>query len=157
MKNKYPANNQEPGDQREDSLIEESLSSLKALEIPSGLRDSNRQRIEQVLAEVSKAEVGLRYPWWRRRVVIPLPVAAGFIIAFGLLITGQIAQVNWGDKTTPVRYDKTEVIRKSSPERPAQNQDKLYYHEAGIYVAGIGLVEKEYGHNFFQENSHENN
>lgn len=139
-------------EKRNEELIREFAESSKELKTPEGLRDSNRRYINDVLCSVN-AEKRKTPGWLRKRISVPFPVAAGFLLIFCLQITLSFINLTAYFKTSkPIVSDKKESI--GLLEKPLQN----HYSEQNIYVAGIGFVEKLKNNDaYFKENEYESN
>lgn len=133
---------------RNDALIREFVESSKRLRTPEGLRDSNRRRIEDALHSASTE--GSTPGWLRRRISVPFPVAAGFLLIFCLQLTFQCFNVRTYFKTPKEtashKTDSTGLV-----EKPLQ----LHYSEQTVYVAGMGFAERLKNYAYSKENNYE--
>ncbi len=85
MANKLTPENQGNFEAKEeDSMIKATLSSLKDIKIPPNLRASNQRSIDEALAETCDSSRNKGIFWWHKRISIPLPIAAGFLLVFCL-------------------------------------------------------------------------
>ncbi|MHC4073782.1 MAG: hypothetical protein ACYTGS_17410, partial [Planctomycetota bacterium] len=73
-------------EEKNEGLVREFAESSKQLKPPEGLRDSNRRYIGNVLHSVN-AEKRKISGWLRKRISVPFPVAAGFLLIFCLQLT----------------------------------------------------------------------
>lgn len=135
-------------DERCDDLIRDGLAPLKRVGMPAGARTSTEQRIQAALAGAVASRDGLWRTWWRRRVSVPFPVAAGLVLFAALLGTLQLRQLSY-----QYTVDKPEVA--STPGPAAAQVSRPQYYEEALYVTGLGFVNSERGYRFFEENNHE--
>jgi len=136
---------------RNEALIREFEETSKGLKIPEGLRDSNRKYIKDALYSVN-AEKRKTPGWLKKRVSIPFPVAAGFLVIFCLqLILQSFNLITYFKTSKPTVSDKTDSI--GLLEKSVQP----HYSEQNVYVAGMGFVEKLKNYTYFKENNHEKN
>ena len=158
MENKIPPENRAENKEGTDASIENALSPLRNLKIPPTLRASNKQRIRQALAERAERSERTGFWWWRRRISIPAPVAAGFLIVFCLLALLQLGRTNQPlQATKPSEYKSGKAITDSDTKTTAPKQKQPYYYEKTVYIAGMGFINQERGYQFLQENNYENN
>lgn len=136
---------------KNESLFQDFAESLKNLKIPEGLRESNRRYIEKALH--SKAyENRASKNWWKKRVSIPLPIAAGFL----LLICLQLA-LQFTNLKSYFTVSQTAISDKRQSSIGLSDKTvEPYYSEHGVYVAGIGFIEKSKTYDYFKENDYEN-
>jgi hypothetical protein len=142
--------NDKKEERRNEALIREFAESSKRLRRLEGLRDSNRRCIENALRSpnAEKSAPG----WLSRRVSVPFPVAAGFLLIFCLQLTFQCFNLASHFKTPKeMASDKTDSTRLA--EEPLQ----LHYSEQTIYVAGMGFAERLKNYAYFRENDYEDN
>lgn len=129
----------------EEKLIQKFSESLNKLEVPDKLRESNRNSIRNAMGSVETKAV-----WYRKKLSVPMPIAAGFllVLSFQLLLFGfQISKIN---------IDDIDQAQSNSADQLEPSEDP-YYSEQGVYIAGIGFVEKSQ-HTFCRlENHYENN
>ena len=136
---------------RNEALIREFAESLKELKTPEGLRDSNRRYIRDALGSTS-AERGKTPSWLSKRVSVPFPVAAGFLVLFCLQLALMFFNPADRFKTSePTFSDKTDSV--GLLEEPVQP----HYSERNIYVAGMGFVENVKDYAYLKEKNHESN
>jgi hypothetical protein len=138
-------------EKRNEITIREFAESLKKLKTPEGLRDSNRRYIRDALNTMS-AEKDKTPGWLSKRISVPFPVAAGFLMLFCLQLA--LALFNLGDRfrtSEPPIPDKTDST--GLLEEPAEPQ----YSERDVYVAGMGFVENVKDYAYFKEKDHESN
>jgi len=136
---------------KNESLFQKFAESLKNLKIPEGLRESNRRYIKDALHSTAY-EKRATTSWWRRRVPIPLPIAAGFL----LLICLQIA-LQFTNLKSYFTVSQTAISDKRQGSIGLSDKTvEPYYSEHGVYVAGIGFIEKSKSYDYFKENDYEN-
>ena len=136
---------------KNEALIREFAKSSKELKTPEGLRASNRRYIRDAIYS-AKADRRKTSGWLRKRISVPFPVAAGFLVVFCLQLTLQFINLTTYFKTSkPIVSDKTDSI--GLLEKPLQ----LHYSERNVYVAGMGFVEKSKNYAYFKENDYESN
>ncbi len=142
--------NNKKNENRSETLIKEFAELSKGLKTPDGLRDSNRRHIEDALHSAN-AE-GRTSGWLRKRISVPFPVAAGFLLIFclqlGLQCFNLRAYFKIPKSIVSNRTDSTGLV-----ETPLQ----LHYSEQTVYVAGTGFVEKLKSYAYLKENSYESN
>ena len=134
-----------------EALIREFAESSKELKTPEGLRDLNRRYIRDALCSVN-TEKGKTSGWLRKRISVPFPVAAGFLVIFCLQLTLQFI-----DLTTYFKTSKEAVSNKTDSIGLLEEPSQLHYSERNVYVAGMGFVEKWKNYAHFKENDYENN
>ena len=158
MKNKIPPENEAKNPQGEDASIEDTLSVLKELKIPSTLRASNKQRIKEAVAEESKDTVSGVFWLWRGRISIPVPMAAVILIGFCLLGFLEIRQINYpAAASNASEYKADRAVTGSDTATTAPKQKQPFYYEKAVYIAGTGFVNQECGYQFLEENNYANN
>jgi hypothetical protein len=141
----------EQNEKRNEALIREFTESSKKLKTPEGLRDSNRRCIHDAVYSAN-AERRKTPGWLRKRISVPFPAAAGFLVIFGLLLTLQFVNLKTYFKTSkPVIPDQIGSIGLS--EQPLQ----LHYSERDVYVAGMGFVEKSKNYTYFKDSQYGSN
>ena len=141
----------EKDEKRNEALIREFVESSKELKTPEGLRASNRKYIRDAIYS-AKADRRKTSGWLRKRISVPFPVAACFLLIFCLQLTLQFTNVGTYFKTSEYtvsdKSDSTGLV-----EKPLQ----LHYSEHNVYVAGMGFVEKWKNYDYFKENDYESN
>ena len=130
---------------KNELLFQDFVESLKKLKIPEGLRESNRRYIKDALYSTGHKNRSAT-SWWKRRVSIPLPIAAGFLLLICLQVALQFTNLKSYFKVSQkVASDKEQSLIGLS-EKTAEP----YYSEHGVYVAGIGLIEKSKSYDYFK-------
>ena len=125
---------------RSDDLIREALAPLKDVGMLPGVRASTERRIHVSLAGNVTGQRGL-WGMWYRRLSVPVPVAAGFVLFLALLGTLQLRQLShYG-------AGKSEVAVQPGPAATAVSRPQ--YYEEALYVTGVGVVNGERGYRFF--------
>ncbi len=139
-------------DQKKDEvLIREFAELLRELKTPEGLRDSNRRHIRDALGSVSAERAGTA-GWLSKRISVPFPVAAGFLVVFCLQLALQLFNLGDHFKTSEPGFSKrTESV--GLLEEPIQP----YYSERNVYVAGMGFVENVKAYAYLKETNDESN
>jgi len=140
----------EKDENRDNTLIREFAESSKGLNSPAGLRESNRRRIEDALRSGSREE--RRQNWLRRRISVPLPVAAGFLLVFCLQLSLQCFKL-----TAYFKTPKETVSDKTRSTGLVEEPLQLHYSEQSVYVAGMGFAEKLKNYAYLRETNHEAN
>lgn len=138
-------------EERNEALIREFTKSSKKLKTPEGLRDSNRKYIRDALCSV-RTEKRKTSGWLRRRISVPFPVAAGFLVIFCLQFILQFSNVTTYFKTSKQTISD-ETDSRGLLEKPLQP----HYSEQNVYVAGMGFVEKSKNYSYDKENDYESN
>jgi len=154
MSNKLTPENQGNFEAKEeDSMIKAALSSLKDIKIPSDLRASNQRSIDEAIAETCDSSRSKGIFWWHKRISIPLPIAAGFLLVFCLQLILQSYNLTTYSKTSKTtRVSDTTQSSIGLSEKPSES----YYSEHGLYVTGMGFIEKSKSYDYFKENDYEN-
>jgi len=129
-------------DERHDDLIRDALAPLKEIGMPAGARASAERRIHASLAGDVACRDSIRTPWWRRRVSVPFPVAAGIVLFLVLLGTLQLWQLGHGSTLS-----QREVAFQPGPVTALASQPQ--YYEETLYVPGMGVINGERGYRFF--------
>ncbi len=138
-------------EEKNEGLIREFAESSKQLKLPEELRNSNRRYIGNALFSVN-AEKRKTSNWLRKRISVPFPVAAGFLLVFCLQLTlGSFNLTTYFRTSEPTVSDKTDST--GLVEEPLQ----LHYSERNVYIAGMGFVEKLKNYAYFRENNYEGN
>jgi hypothetical protein len=135
-------------DERCDGLIRDALTPLRSVGMPSGVRASTERRIHASLAGDVTCRDGLWKTWWRYRVSVPVPVAAGLVLFLALLGILQLWQLSHHHT-----LGEPEVV--ATPGPAATRVSRPQHYEAALYVTGMGFVQSERGYRFFEENNHE--
>ena len=122
---------------KNDSLIRDFAESLQKANISEGLRESNRKYIKDALHSTEHKDRATM-SWWKRRISIPAPIAAGFLLLICLQFALQFTNFNGiTRKVVSVVSDKTQNSIGLS-EKPSE----IHYSEQGVYVTGMGFIEK---------------
>jgi len=138
-------------EKRNEALIREFAKSSQELKTPEGLRDSNRRHINDAIYSAN-AERRKAPGWLRKRICVPFPVAAGFLVIFCLQLTLQFFNLTaFFQRPREAVANKTDAI--GQLEKPSQ----LRYSERNVYVAGMGFVETFKNFAYSQENDYESN
>ncbi len=137
--------------EEDEALIREFAESSKELKTPKGLRDSNRKYINDAVYSAN-AERRKTPGWLRKRISVPFPVAAGFLVVFCLQLTLQFINL-----TTYFKTSKQTVSDKTDSTGLVEEPLQLHYSERNVYVAGMGFVEKWKNYAYFKENNYESN
>ena len=148
MRNKRPHENEGGPDEKADDLIRAGLAPLKGVGMPAETRAATERRIRASLAGDTAGRVRLLRMWWWRRVSVPVPVAAGFVLFMVLL--GMLQLWQWSH---PRVVEGTVVASKPGPTTTEVSQPE--YYEQGLYVTGMGLVNSERGYRLLKESNHE--
>ena len=138
-------------EKRNEALIREFSESSKDIKTPEGLRALNRRCIRDALYS-ARADRRKTSGWLRKRISVPFPVAACFLLIFCLQLTLQFSNLTTYFKTT-----KQTVSGKTDSTGLVEEPLQLHYSERNVYVAGMGFVEKSRNYAYFKENNHENN
>ena len=122
-------------EKRNEALIREFSESLKELKTPEGLRDSNRRYIQDALCSTS-AERGRTPGWLTKRISVPFPVAAGFLVIFCL----QFALVFF-NLAGQFKASEPALSDRANSKGLLEETVQPHYSERNVYVAGMGFVE----------------
>ena len=142
--------NSKKDERRNETLIRDFAESSKSIKIPDGLRDSNRRRIENALHSANGKE---RTPGWlRKRISVPFPVAAGFLLVFCLQLALQCFNL-----TTYFRTPSEAISDKTDSTGLEEEPLQLHYSEQTTYVAGMGFAQKLKNYAYLRENNYESN
>jgi hypothetical protein len=147
MKDRRSHENKGGPDERGDDVIRAGLAPLKGVGMPAHTRTATEKRIQTSLAGGAGGRVRFPTTWWRHRVSVPVPVAAGFVLFLVLLGILQLWQLGLH------RADKS--VATLPPGPAAAEVSKPEYYEQGLYVTGMGLVNSERGYRLLKESNHE--
>ena len=154
MEKEFKPNKDKKTELQEEAVLKKVLEPLKMLKIPAGLRKTNQERIQDSLNQKAKS---FRVPWWRRRIGVPLPAAAGFVIILGVLSLLQISRFDaYQEGNKPIEQMIPVEETRFNTEKAQKQEERFYYYETANYVAGLGFVERERGRIFIRENHHDN-
>jgi len=142
MRERQPNEREGGSEEGRDDLIRDALAPLKDVGMPPSARASAERRIHASLAGDVTCRSGLGWTWWRRRVSVPFPVAAGLVLFLVLLGTLQLWQLNHDHAVS-----KPEVAVQPGPAATAVSRPQ--YYEEALYVTGVGVVSGERGYRFF--------
>ena len=142
--------NNKKDERRNETLIRDFAESSRRLKIPEGLRDSNRRGIESALhfANAEKRTPG----WLRKRISVPFPVAAGFLLVFCLQLALQCFNL-----TTYLKAPSKAISNKTDSTGQVEEPLQLHYSERTTYVAGMGFAQKLKNYTYLRENNYESN
>ena len=122
--------------------LEEKLNGLGKMLMPGkSISEVVLQNIEKPAGRRSVHHAARR--WWGRPVAIPWPIAAVFLIAFGLVL---------GLYT----HDKVSPVETSDVTQQGVEQNEPYYYERALYVKGMGFIDHQTGYQYPEENNHGN-
>lgn len=138
-------------EERNEALIREFEKSSKELKTPERLRESNLRYIRNALYS-ARAEKRKTSGWLRKRISVPFPVAAGFLVIFCLQFILQFIYV-----TTDFKTSETTVSGKTDSIGLLEKPLQPHYSEQNVYVAGMGYVEKWKNYSYYKENDYESN
>jgi len=142
--------NNKKDEKKSEALIREFAESAKELKAPEELRDSNRRRIEDALHSAYAEE---RIPGWlRKRISVPFPIAAGFLLIFCLQLTLQCFNL-----AIHFRTPKEAIANNTDSTGLVEEPLQLHYSERNVYVAGMGFVENLKNYAYLKENNYEGN
>ena len=117
----------------DETIIEQFSQQARNVDVPRHLRQSNTARIRGALEQTASGR-DRRVTWWRRRVSIPLPVAAAILLVVLLQLAFLLAESR-GNR-------QTESAAKSDlPTGPSATIEHPQYAETCVYIARIGVVE----------------
>lgn len=148
---------------RDESAAERALAPLRALgppgaETSAGARHRSRleERLAGALAQEMDARTRARQPLWRRRVAVPLPAAAAFLLAFVALATlavgNHLGQPEIAEPGVVANPDRVIAEARPAPVNGAPSNERelepstssadcqIQYYEEGIVVAGLGTI-----------------
>lgn len=117
----------------EEAIIERFGQQARGIEVPSRLRQANAARIRGAL-EKATARGQQGAPWWRRRISVPLPLAAAILLVVFLQLAFQLTGSPGDDLSSAGRKGDIPTGPSATIERPP-------YTERCVYVARIGVVE----------------
>ncbi len=117
----------------DETIIEQFSQQARDVDVPRHLRQSNTARIRGALEQAAFGR-DPRVTWWRRRVSIPLPVAAAILLVvlaqFVLQLTG-----------APGNRQTEQVGKSDLPTGPSATIEHPQYAESSVYIARIGVIE----------------
>lgn len=153
--------NHETGSGDNEAVAREALEPLRAWDGPDGDSSQRRADVTARLATAIQREQDLRdmakVPLWRRRVTVPMPVAAAFLVAFIALSALAIGDrgkpgSNVEQATVSKQQDVLQIpskdldVRDSPPAQGTQpavvaaTDCQIQYREERIVVAGLGTI-----------------
>lgn len=135
--NAHPDSLPEPDD---DLRLETLLSPLKRIELPLETRIANRLAVTAALRSFQAVNRAGRWPWWRRSVSIPLPLAAALVMLAAVSLAANFR--GWQEQSSkgiaaPVQHAEG-AADVTADARPA-----LSFYETETYLCGIGRVNSE--------------
>jgi hypothetical protein len=130
----------EPDD---DALLRATLECLKQIEPPLQARIASRIA---VAAELGPWRSANAFPWWRRSISVPIPVAASLLVAAALLLA--VGMHGWARPTadaTPDRPAERDTSAGEATRAVAQGAPRraLKYSETETYLCGVGRLHSE--------------
>jgi hypothetical protein len=138
-------------EERNEASIREFVKSSKELKAPEGLRDLNRRHIRDALYS-ARAEKRKTPGWLRKRISVPFPVAAGFLVIFCLQIILQFI-----NPTIYFQTSKQTISDETDSKGLLEETLQPHYSEQNVYVCGMGFVEKWKNYTYYKENDYESN
>lgn len=115
------------------AIIEHFSQQARDVDVPCHLRQSNTARIRGAL-ERAFSDGGQHTSWWRRRISVPLPVAAAVLLIVLLQLAFQLSR-SPGDGS-PWAGNNSDI-----PTGPSATIERPQYAESSVYIARIGVVE----------------
>ncbi len=142
----------QPAPNAQDRDISDALASLRDLKPPQGLREASRARLAEALANANgQARV---VPIWRRRIAVPFPVAALFMVSL-LALSAMQFQKSAGSKSevesppvsgreaSPVQNSPS--LRRGQPVRTTAAAEpggcELLFRQERLVIAGLGTLQ----------------
>ena len=140
----------------EERRIGRELSPLRSLGAPPGSRAINRRALRRGLDSMDRAYPPTHPPWWRRRLSVPVPVAAAFAVLLFLLVYLEFGpslrhEPAAIDRTESAPSDSARKAEAGSPTRVAAAPGGLQYYESATYIQGVGFLNLESGFRFEEE------
>jgi hypothetical protein len=117
----------------EEAIIERFGQQARDVDVPPHLRQSNTAQIRGALEKMASGR-DQRATWWRRRVSVPLPVAAAIL----LVVLVQLALQLTG---APGNRQSERVSTSDVPTGPSAAIERPQYAESCVYIARLGVVE----------------
>jgi hypothetical protein len=149
MRNMNAHNNSLP-EPNDDSRLEELLAPLKHLEPPLEARIANRQAVSAALCSLQAVNRQSQLPWWRRSVVIPVPLAAALSLVMAVALYASFR--NWQEQpalvvATPAQPTKAMAAaggNETVVAMPTADAHPTWKHyETETYLCGVGRVNSE--------------
>lgn len=135
----------------EEKRMGEISDALNRLEVPKELRLLNRRCIEHAFETAANGKKA----WYQRRVSVPLPAAAGFLLFLGLQIL--LSSLYLADRLRGEAAVIADGGIHTQSTGLLNNTDEPVIVEQGTYIAGIGFVEKSKRYVYAMENEYETN
>lgn len=141
----------------QDRALQRLLAPLRVVGPTLEEQVRTRVAVAEELAWVQRERRPWAGPWWKRRVTIPLPLAAGWMLALGLAVLGAYYQ---GQRSVGVP-NASQVVSAGHAAVPPSKKDaqaavrnvgdnQLQYFASEVYICGIGKWQSESGY-FYQE------
>ena len=112
---------------------------LKQIEIPTNLRQYNRAAIVRALEQHETGTIARSY--WKRRVSVPLPIAAAILLVIGLQVLIQIRSVVQSQRQPISTAQETTQANEFITEK--EESFEIQYQQRTVYVAGLGTIHME--------------
>ena len=112
---------------------------LKQLEPPADLRQHNRAAIVRALEQHETGPIARLY-WWKRRISVPLPIAAAILLVIGLQVLFQIRSAMQSQHQPVSTAQETTQANEFITEKEASFE--IQYQQRTVYVAGLGTIHR---------------
>jgi hypothetical protein len=149
----------ESDDLQNDPLLDEVFSQLRRIELPSEAKILNRQVVMDELAHLQATGQNLVAPWWRRTIMVPVPLAVCLTVAAGLMLFWILFEnlvapaVQFVAPHQPDQQSAHMPSTSAVVTTPAVNtRPVVEYYETETYLCGIGRLKSESGYLIQEEN-----
>jgi hypothetical protein len=121
----------------DDPVLQDMLAPLKHLEPPLEARIANRQAVSAALASLPAVNPKRHWPWWRRSISVPVPIAAALVLIMAAALFSNL-------RSPPAKHSigahaAAGTFPKSAPDiRPAAK-----FYETETYLCGVGRLSSE--------------
>jgi hypothetical protein len=124
--------------------LEEALTQFRNTQPPEAVRGSNRATVRAALEQV-----GMRLPWWRRTISLPLPVVLATAAALLISVAAHLLAVvnNTAPGSRPPSEPSTQGDG-SGPSLIAATDPRIEYFETQRYMSGIGVIDRNVSYRF---------
>jgi len=125
----------------DDRLLAEMLSPLKGLEPPLETRIANRQAISTALSSFPAINQQRNLPWWRRSILIPVPLAAALVLL--LAVMGYANVRSWRAPPAAVVAAPSHRAAQAASKTSTAQAPNISHYQSDIYLCGVGLLSSE--------------
>ena len=118
-----------------DELLDDTVELVRAVTPPDAVRAANRATVRRALA------LRARPPWWRRTLVVPIPVAIAAMVLLALTTAASLQSgvTTRRDKQTP-RALQSEIMADAAPDLGAANTPDPSWSVTRSYIHSLGSL-----------------